>query len=99
MEQTEAEAEARVVMSWKKDKKYFFCLVAGIMHVKTHGFILDGCSEHVAHIWSKIGLYRFFFFFRFDDSCVCKQMPSTNRNTCPYVRTMFWASIWYYYHD
>ena len=58
-------------------------------------FILDSNSEHVAHACSKIGIFRekkwILRLFR------SNQMPSANRNTwfTPYLRYVFWATIWY----
>ena len=54
---------------------------------------LDGNSEHMAHILSKISLIR--KLFRFDDSFDVTKMLLTNRNNwfIPYVHTVFWAAI------
>ena len=63
------------------------------------GFILDGCSIHVTHVWCKQGLFsrkkkRNRWLFQ------CNQMPSTNRNAwfTPRVRIVIWATIYYKNH-
>ena len=55
--------------------------------------ISDGSSEHVADVWCKICLYR--FFSRIWRPFRCNQMPSTNRNSwyTPYVGIVKWATI------
>ena len=56
-------------------------------------FILDGCSEHVAHVWFKKCIFReknrIWPLFR------CNQMPSSNLNPLftPYKRIVKWATI------
>ena len=61
--------------------------------------ILDGNSEHVAHVWR----HRSFVvnIFHIWHCCWCKQMPYTDQTYAftPHVRIVFWATILYNYHD
>ena len=75
-----------------------FCKAKRVVLRRTMVLIWYGSSEHVAHIWRKIGLFRnknrTWRLYR------CNQMPSTNLNICfnPFVRTVILATIWYTYH-
>ena len=60
--------------------------------------ILDGSSEHVAHMGKKTG--RFLLNIKICDYSRSKQMPETDHITdfTLNVRTTFWDTIWYRYH-